>query len=331
MTIANLLPITPTALLIASSTVLLLILGKKFFNGGSCSITKDLTGKVVIVTGANTGIGKETARALAHLKATVILACRDAKRTEPLVLELQKETQNKNIEFIPLDLADLQSVKAFTEKFKSKYRRLDILVNNAGVMAPLQRRTTKDGFELQFGTNHLGHFYLTCLLLDLIKASGPSRIINVASKAQVHGKMNWEDLMYEKNYSPFATYAQSKLANVIFSKELQRRFDAEKANVKAVSVHPGAVRTELSRYLQENILLKIVYYVSLPVYYFMVKSAKQGAQTSLYCALEDQDKLKGGEYFADCKVTKVNPDGFREDYGEKLWKVSEELINKKTQ
>jgi len=319
----------PTRLFIPTITLNFLALGKKFFNGGVCNITKDLTNKVVIVTGSNTGIGKETARTLAKLNATVILACRDAKKTEPLVLELQKETGNKNIEFIPLDLSDLKSIKTFTEIFRSKYNRLDILINNAGVMTAAERKTTKDGFELSFGTNHLGHFYLTTLLLDLLKASAPSRVINVSSLAQVQGEMNWEDLNYEKKYSTMGTYSQSKLANVIFSKELQRRMDKENIDIKVVSLHPGTVRTEVARHFTEKGLFKAFYYVAYPLGWYFTKDANQGAQTTLYLALEDQEKLEGGEYYADCKVAKMNPEARKEEFGKRLWEVSEKLIKEK--
>ncbi len=211
---------------------------------GVCNITKDLLGQVVIVTGSNTGIGKETARVLARMGASVVLACRDVGKSLPVVEELKKDTNNENIEFIRLDLMDLKSIKDFSEEFKSKYDRLNILINNAGIMAIPDRRETKDGFELQFGTNHLGHFCLTTLLLDLIKKSAPSRIINLSSVASAIGTMNWNDILFEKGYNLSTAYAQSKLANIIFTKELQRRLKND--NVKVMSVHPGVVATDLT-------------------------------------------------------------------------------------
>lgn len=310
--------------------LILLKLGKKYFNGPMCSIQKDLTGQVVIITGANAGIGKETARALARMGATTILACRDEKKTVQVVEELKTQTKNSNIEFIRLDLSDLKSIQQFAKEFKAKYSKLNILINNAGVMAIPDRRLTKDGFEMQFGTNHLGHFYLTKLLLDTLKASAPSRVINVSAKAQLRGKMNWDDLMFTNNYSGIAVYAQSKLANVMFTKELQRRLNAEKANVKAISLHPGViVTTELGRYMLERPIAKIAYFFIAPIIKYLSKSIVHGAQTTLYCTLEDQNSLEGGSYYSDGKSAKINPLVSDEKNCQRLWQISEDLISKK--
>jgi len=322
---------TRKQLLIAGVTVAAgltaLSLGRSYFKGGVCKIHKDLTGKVIIITGSNSGIGKETARGLAKTNATIILACRDTQRTLPLIAELKTESQNQNIEFMKLDLSNLPSIRAFVEEFKSKYNHLDILINTAGVMALPERTLTKDGFEMQMGTNHIGHFYLTNLLLDVLKASGPSRIINVSSKAHENGKLNFDDLMQEKSYEPWGASSQSKIANIVFTRELQRRLDLENADVKVVSLHPGVVRTELVRHMEGP-----AYFIMMalwPLIVFMSKTAEQGAQTSLYCALEDHGKLKGGEYYYDCEVSKkLNPVVLEDGVGEKLWKATEQYLSR---
>jgi len=300
-----------------------LTLGKIYFNGAVCKLTRDLSGQVVVITGANTGIGFETAKALAKFKATVILACRDEKRTNAAIEQIKKETGNQDVVFMKLDLSDLASVKEFAQNFKAKYDKLNILINNAGVMALPQRVTSKDGYELQFATNHLGHFYLTNLLLDVIKKSAPSRIINLSSMIQLRGKFNFEDINAEKAYDPLEAYAQSKLANVVFTKELQRRLEG--TGVKVVSLHPGVVRTELTRNL--STAQKIFIYAIYPFWWFLSKDAKSGAQTSIYCALADHEELQGGQYYSDCKVSKVNPRAEDAENWTKLWDISEKLIS----
>lgn len=288
------------------------------FFAGVCKISKDLTGQVVIITGGNSGIGKETARALAKMNATIILACRDPKRTLPVVDELKNDTKNHNIEFIQLDLADLNSIKTFTEKFQNKHHQLNILINNAGVTQP-ERKLTKDGFERMFGTNHLGHFYLTNLFLEVIEKSAPSRIINVSSS--VHNlcrQINWDDIMFERKYDQWGAYAQSKLANNLFTKKLQQKLEGK--NVKVVSLHPGSVKTDIDRY--EKWYMATAFFLVKPFF----KDAVLGAQTTLHCALEDHEKLEGGMYYSDCKVKKENKLAYIQENADKLWTLSEELI-----
>jgi len=300
-----------------------------YFAGGVCDIKQDLRGQVVIVTGSNTGIGKETAKVLAGMGATVILANRDEARTRPVLDQIKKETKNENVEFIRLDLSDLKSVKEFADNFKRRYQKLNILINNAGVMAIPDRTETKDGFEMQFGTNHMGHFYLTTLLLDVLKKSAPSRIINVSSNGHYFTKsMDWDDLMGTKNYNMNTAYFRSKLANVIFTRELQRR--VADSNIKVVSLHPGAVTTDLARYLAERWYWKIALnLIARPIFRIFGKNPLQGAQTTLYCALEDFDELKAGAYYTDCKVKAESPEALKEENGKKLWNISEKLISEK--
>jgi len=287
-----------------------------------CQVKKDLRGQIVVITGSSAGIGKETARILAYMGATIIFACRDKNKTLPIIEEIQKETKNNSLEFMRLDLGDLQSIKEFAQEFSAKYQKLNILINNAGVNS-LERRVTKDGFEMQFGTNHLGHFYLTTLLLDIIKKSGPSRVINVSSRFHAREKMKWDDLMYEKGYSGLGVYGQSKLANVLFTRELQRRVDS--SEVKVFSLHPGVIKTEIARDYEEKWYFRMI----LPIYSLFQKTPLEGAQTSLYCALEDFEKLEAGGYYVDCKLEKEAAHAKNEEDMKRLWDISEKLIAEK--
>ena len=305
-----------------------LVFSRPYFAGGVCNIKKDLTGQVAIVTGSNTGIGKETARALAEMNATVVLACRDLNKAQAAAEEIKEQTPKSHVEVMKLDLTDLKSIKDFVNEFKSKHQNLNILINNAGVMAIPERTLTKDGFETQFGVNHLGHFYLTNSLLDVIKSSSASRIVNLTSMMHKGAQLEWDNLNGEKNYDMVKAYAQSKFANVVFTKELQKR--VADSNVKIVAVHPGVVKTELSRYTSEKWYYKIpVAIFNGPILALFGKTPVQGAQTSLYCALEDQSKLQGGGYYADCQRANEDLATLNEETGKKLWEESEKLISSK--
>ena len=310
----------------AISGAVLLLLGKLWFNGGKNRATQDLTGKIAIVTGANTGIGLETARVLASKGATVILACRDEAKTKVAIEQILKSQQDAKVEFMRLDLSDLESVRGFTNQFRVKYDSLHILVNNAGVVAIIKRAVTKQGFEMQFGTNFIGHFVLTYRLLGLLTKSAPSRIVNITSYGHHFSKgINFDDPQYTKDYSPWTVYAHSKLATILHAKGLQKKFDEEGVKVKAVSVHPGTVRTESLRNYKQGLLKNALYYLLYPIFWYTTKSPLQGAQTSLYCSLEDFDKLKGGAYYADCKEAKTSKAGADVDQAMKLLGEAEKL------
>ena len=212
----------------------------------------DLTGKVAIVTGANSGIGCETARTLAEKNATVVMACRNLEKAEKAKSDIRKNLSNGKLEIIQLDLADLASVNKFAESFKAKYSRLDTLINNAGIMMPPFTKT-RDGFEVQFGANHLGHFALTGLLLDVLLATPQARIVNVSSGVHRFGKIDFENLHAEKGYNPSGAYGQSKLANLLFTRELNRRLVAQSSDVVATSAHPGWTVTGLQRGVMHTI------------------------------------------------------------------------------
>ena len=298
--------------------------GRKNPEAGICKIVKDLTGQIVLITGASSGMGKEAAHTLARMNATIVLACRDVAKGAVVLKEISSETGNKKLEVMKLDLSDLKSIKAFADEFKTKHQQLNTLINNAALVL-LERQFTKDGYEMQFGTAHLGHFYLTNLLLDLIKRTPNSRVINITSRMAFETKIKWNDLMFEKGYESMAVYKHAKLANILFTKELQKRLQND--NTKVVSVNPGMVRTDIGRDYDK----KWIYRTFLSVLYAIkdTKTAQEGAQTYLYCALEDFDKLKAGGYYTDCLLAPEKPIVQNEEDWKKLWDVSEKLINEK--
>ncbi|KAJ8962518.1 hypothetical protein NQ318_000909 [Aromia moschata] len=293
----------------------------KEFIGGPRYQGVDITAenKVVIVTGANTGIGKETAWEMARRGAKVYLACRDMNRCEQAREEIVLDTKNKYVYCRECDLASLQSIRDFVKTFKSEQDRLDVLINNAGVMnTPCSR--TKEGFEMQLGVNHLGHFLLTNLLLDLLKKSAPSRIINVSSLAHRRGHINKEDLNSDKKYDGWGAYAQSKLANILFTKELAKRLEGTGVTVNCV--HPGLVDTEIIRHMSffNSWLAKI--FVK-PFAWPFVKNPKQGAQTSIFLALDGSVEKVTGKYFSNYKEDEVSEEAKDEGLAKWLWVVSE--------
>lgn len=205
------------------------------------------SGRTAIVTGANTGIGFETARMLVLRGANVVLACRSIEKAQAARARILDEKPSGEVVVQALDLSDLESVAAFAEQFKREHAKLDLLINNAGVMVPPLGHT-RQGFELQFGTNHLGHFALTAHLLPLLERTKGSRIVVVASTAQNFGKINFEDLNWKsRSYIPFLAYGQSKLANMMFALELAKRLRNAGSSVRVVAAHPGWTATELQR------------------------------------------------------------------------------------
>ena len=221
---------------------------RRWAAGGVCRSQAKLDGKTVIITGANTGIGLETAVDLAKRNARVILACRSVERGEKAAVEVRTRSGNDNVVFGQLDLASLDSVRKFSDKILEEEPRIDVLINNAGVMAIPERTLTQDGFEMQFGVNHLGHFLLTNLLLDRIKEAPSARIVNVSSGAHKIGGIDFDNLNSELSYSPWTAYGTSKLANILFSRSLMKRLEG--SNVTVNALHPGVIAaTGLSRYM----------------------------------------------------------------------------------
>ncbi|MEM7132958.1 MAG: oxidoreductase [Chloroflexota bacterium] len=204
----------------------------------------DFTDKVVVITGANSGLGLESTKALAAKGAAVVMACRNATKAESAKADVLRAVPNAALDVMTLNNASLESVKSFADAFKATYDRLDLLLNNAGVMA-IPRTETADGFEMQLGVNHLGHFALTGLLLDLITSTSGARVHSTSSSAAFNGEINFDDLMGEKNYGRWTAYGQSKLANAVFATELDRRLKAAGHDTIANSSHPGLVMTNL--------------------------------------------------------------------------------------
>ncbi|NXB02844.1 RDH12 dehydrogenase, partial [Cnemophilus loriae] len=296
---------------------------RRYVAGERCKSTARLEGKVVIITGANTGIGKETARDLAQ-RGKVIMGCRDIPKAEAAASEIRAETGNQQVIVKKLDLADTKSIREFAEKFLAEEKELHILINNAGVMF-CPRSKTADGFEMHLGVNHLGHFLLTFLLLERLKQCAPARIVNVSSLAHHGGRIRFHDLHGEKCYSRGLAYCHSKLANVLFTRELARRLQgkfqrqAECTKVTANALHPGSVRSELVRHsLVMTWLWKMMS--------FFLKTPCEGAQTSIYCAVAEELDSVTGQYFSDCQPAYVSPRGRDDETAKKLWSVSCQLL-----
>lgn len=302
-----------------------LLLLKRWVAGGWCYSKARLDGKTVLITGANTGIGKETAIDLAKRGAKVILACRNVDKAKSAQADIIRLSGNNNISVVELDLASLDSVRQCAQKIIEEVPRLDILINNAGVMA-CPRWETKDGFEMQLGTNHLGHFLFTNLLLDLIKKSAPARIINLSSMAHEGGDIFLDDLMLTKDYTAIKSYCQSKLANVLFSSELARRLEG--TGITTYSLHPGGVDTDLQRHVGTTWpWARIPFMIMGPfIRTFLFKTALQGAQTSIYCAVDEKAGQETGLYYSDCAVKKPSPKALDVTVAKKLWEVSAELV-----
>lgn len=272
-----------------------------------------MDGKVVIITGANTGIGKETALDLAKRGARVYMACRDFKRCEDARLEIVGKSQNSSVFNRTLDLGSLASIRAFAKDFIAEEKRLDVLVNNAGLMGP--RRLTSDGFEMIMGVNHMGHFLLTNLLLPLLVKSTPSRIVVVSSMAHRMGKIKRDDLNSEKSFKEFSAYANSKLANLLFVRELSKRLKDSGVTVNAA--HPGAVRTEIARDSSKCLALMLA-----PIFMWLMKSAELGAQTQIRLAVDPGLEKVTGKYFSNCKVDKESKRAQNDDDAAWLWNES---------
>ena len=286
-------------------------------------------GKIAIVTGANSGLGFETTKGLIKKGFLVIMACRDLKKAHGAHNKIKKEFPDADLKIIQIDTSSLKSVRAFADEFLNHYQKLDLLVNNAGIMVP-PYSLTEDGFESQLGTNYLGHFLLTGLLMPALENTENSRIITLSSIAHKRGEINFDDLQFKKRtYKKWDSYGQSKLACLIFAYELDRKLKAKGFKIKSVASHPGVSLTNLWNHMPLGFRL-----ISPVFNLFISQSAEEGAKPTLMAALDDN--VNGGDYFG--------PTGFNEMKGEpgkvhstplsknkeiakKLWSVSEELTD----
>ncbi len=289
-------------------------------------LNQDLKEKMVIITGASNGIGLEAAKVLSNRGAHVILAVRNQQKGEEAVVTILEQNKEAKVEALGLDLSDLASVRAFVNEFTKRYNQLDILINNAGVMVPPYEKT-KDGFELQFGTNHLGHFALTGLLFPLLKKTPFSRVVTLSSIAHRGATIYFDNLDGSKGYQAMNFYRQSKLANLLFAKELDERLKLHGIPMLSIACHPGITSTNLFKFGKKD---SPAFFKKMLALFF--QSVEMGVLPTIYAATEDS--LKGGEY--------IGPDGrgnrkgnptietpengiYNKETMRKLWEVSEEL------
>ncbi|MFC4534945.1 oxidoreductase [Sphaerisporangium dianthi] len=263
----------------------------------------DQRGRVALITGANSGVGFEAAKLLAERGATVVLACRDEAKMSEAAKRLRSAAPPGEIATLGLDLASLASIRAAAEAVRDRYARLDLLINNAGLMMPPYGKTA-DGFESQFGVNHLGHFALTGLLLDRLLGTPGSRIVTISSNAHRRGTIDFDDLQAERRYHPMNAYAQSKLANLLFTYELQRRLAGAGAGTIAVAAHPGAARTRLMRHSPWHYRF-VIHPRTRMLFSWLIQDEDAGALPTLRAATDP--RARGGDYYG--------PDGWGEFTG----------------
>ncbi|TCT15314.1 NAD(P)-dependent dehydrogenase (short-subunit alcohol dehydrogenase family) [Natranaerovirga pectinivora] len=279
--------------------------------------------KVTIITGANSGIGKETAKDLAKRGYKVIMLCRDKERGEIALQEVIDYSNNEATELHLCDLGSFEEIRQFTRGFKKRFNQLDVLINNAGVILPGYYKT-KDGFELQFGVNYLGHFLLTNLLLDLLKVSDDGRIINVSSGAHKQGKIHFKDINLEKNFYFWKAYAQSKKANILFTYELARRLND--TNITVNCLHPGAVATSMG-INRETGFGTLITRALKP--FFL--TPQEGAETSIYLATSNEVEGVTGKYFYKKRAIPSSKSTYDELLAKKLWRYTNDLIKSRSE
>ncbi|XP_065350476.1 retinol dehydrogenase 14 [Cloeon dipterum] len=285
---------------------------------GVCKSTKNMKGKTVIITGATSGIGKETARDLAKRGARLILACRTVSAAEEVKAEISNETGNKDIEVRHLDLGSFESVREFCKGILASEKQLDVLVHNAGCADTFNKKVSPDGIELTLATNHYGPFLMTHLLIDLLKKSRPSRIVVVASSLYVIKRLTLDEANLVDGL-PALMYYRSKFANIAFTLELARKLEGTGVTVNCL--HPGLVDTGIWR----NVPFPMNLGLKLLIKGFF-KTPKEGAQTTIYLATSEEVEGVSGKYFSDCKESSLNATVQDPDFGKKFWEISETMV-----
>lgn len=279
----------------------------------------DMNGKICIVTGANSGIGYETALALATMEAHVVMICRSEERGKEAQQEIQEASKNEHVDLITADLSHKAGIHSAAEQFKAKHDQLNVLVNNAGAVFT-KRQESADGIEMTMALNHLGYFGLTYLLFDLLKATPHARVVSVSSEAHRVGPFDFDDIESKQKYSAFTVYGQSKLANILFTKELDRIIQEHGANMTANCLHPGVVATNFGK--GNNFLMTMLLTLMKP----FTKSQNDGAATSIYLATSPEVATTSGEYFDNCKVKKSTDSSQDMSVAYRLWEWSEEKL-----
>ena len=320
-----------------AAVILIYYLVRKWCAGGACKSKARLDGKTVIVTGCTAGIGKETARDLYGRGARVIMACRNQKKAQTVTTEIFNSFKNVDGSTVgelvnyTLDLSSMNSIRGFCKEILEKEENIDILINNAGIIQDVNKNQllTEDGFDLTIGTNHLGPFLLTSLLLEKLSESKhkPARIINVASRAYEWGGINTKDLNFGAAVpypGAFKAYGQSKLCNIFFTQELAKR--TTESNISSYVLHPGTVSTDIAVgkfpwYV--NLLIKPI---SVPLMWLFSKTLKEGAQTTIFCAVDESIENESGKYYVDCKESPLTSVAKDDETAEKLWMLSEKLV-----
>ncbi len=272
--------------------------------------------KICIVTGANSGIGKVTAQALAEKGATVLMVCRNERKGEAALCEIKEKSKNGNVKLLLADLSSQEEIRRLADKIRTKYPKIDVLVNNAGGINP-KRTLTVDGIETTFAVNHLGYFLLTNLLLGHLKAASAARVVNVTSQVHRFARIFFDDLGLEKRYGPMLSYAQSKLANILFTYELARRLNG--TAVTANTLHPGGVRTNFGKELTG---LAGFYFRNIG---FLMRSPEKGAETVIWLASSPDVEGVTGKYFFDKKEIRSSKISCDAEVARRLWHVSVEL------